>query len=97
MTANQSITLRPAAHDAPELLGATHARLAWSVSPGATGCSTWIVALDSRAAKMLASTRAVWRWCRVERRVPYGSLPRLSFASTFAGMRGQQSRGRADG
>ena len=63
---------------------------------GITG-SYGVLYLDSRAARMLASTRAVWRWYRVERRVPYGSLPRLSFASTFAGMRGQQSRGRADG
>jgi hypothetical protein len=93
MTANQSITLR---HRGTRCARATRC---YSCSPrmvGITG-SYGVLYLDSRAAKMLASTRAVWRWCRVERRVPYGSLPRLSFASTFAGMRGQQSRGRADG
>src|SRR5215207_8919562 len=44
MTLTSQLPCDPAAHDAPELLGATHARLAWSVSPGAKGCSTWIVA-----------------------------------------------------
>ena len=59
--------------------------------------SEGVLYLDSRAATMLASTRAVGGWCRVERRVLHVARCCVSFASIFVGVRGRQSRGRADG
>ena len=62
---------------------------------GITG-SRVVLYLDSRAATMVASTRAVGggvEWSAVY----FMARCRVSFASTLAGMWGQQSRGRADG
>ena len=73
-------------------VGATAARLRTSVSPGARGCSTWIVA-PPRCWRRRVRCGGGVEWNAVY----FMARCRVSFASTLAGMRGQQSRGRADG